>query len=146
MQKETKNILTFLKDSKYVIFVITAFTVSWMPGIVLVFWDLGLHFLGSFQTSKELQWGSSGSNFLTIAKQNIGKSCIVDLVMEEVTHCDVPGDENDVRVAVFEHCHDLLLVCMTRLCMCMCIWCLDQLSTQLSMVFGTLTSDRQFLN
>ena len=42
LQKEARNMLTFLKDSKYVIFVISAFTVSWMPGIVLVFWDLGL--------------------------------------------------------------------------------------------------------
>ena len=122
LQKEARNMLTFLKDSKYVIFVISAFTVSWMPGIVLVFWDLGLHYSGGFQKTKELQCGAIGTSNFTIEEQNIGKSCIVDLVMEDVTNCDVPGDEKDVCVAVFEHCHDFLIVCITRLCMCMVVF------------------------
>ena len=98
--------LTFLKDSKILIFVITAFRVSWMPGIVLVFWDLGLHYSGGFQKTKELQCGAIGTSNFTIEEQNIGKSCIMDLMMEYVTHCDVPGDEKDVCVAVFDLCHD----------------------------------------
>ena len=63
-----------------------------------------------------------GTSNFTIEEQNIGMSCIVDLVMEDVTNCDVPGDEKDVCVAVFEHCHDFLIVCITRLCMCMVVF------------------------
>ena len=122
LQKEARNMLTFLKDSKYVIFVISAFTVSWMPGIVLVFWDLGLHYSGGFQKTKELQCGAIGAINFTIVEQNIGKSCIMDLMIEDATRCDVPGDEKDVCVAVFEHCHDFLIVCITRLCMCMVVF------------------------
>ena len=72
-------------------------------------------------TLPSLQCGNFEAANLTIDEKNIGMSCIEDLIIGYVTHCDVPGDENDLCAAVHGHLHDFLIVCFTRLSMCMVV-------------------------
>ena len=52
LTKTTQNILRFLQNSKYIIFVVTSFIMCWIPGILLVFLDSGHHAVGRLDESK----------------------------------------------------------------------------------------------
>ena len=119
--KKAQTVLKFLTNSKYVIFVITSFTVCWMPSILLVFSDDGYHRFGGILDSQKNHCGYFAAQNLTLRDQNIGKNCIEDLVIGTVTHCDVPGDNLGLCVAVHDHLHDFMIVCITRLCMSMAV-------------------------
>ena len=115
--KKAQKFLTFIKDSKYVISVISVFTVCWIPWILLVFYDIAFHELGS----KEIQCGHSEASFhqnLTIQEEFLGQACVHGLMSGGLLQCEVPGDEAEVCKAVHEHLHDFLIICITRLCMC----------------------------
>ena len=47
--KKAQKILEFLKNTKYVIFVISTFTICWIPWILNVFYDILFHQVGSYQ-------------------------------------------------------------------------------------------------
>ena len=51
ISEKLQKIAKFLKSSKYVIIVITTFTICWMPWILNVFYDIMLHELGILQDS-----------------------------------------------------------------------------------------------
>ena len=122
ISKTTQNVLLFLKNSKYIIFVITSFTVCWIPCILLVFLDSGYHAVGRLEESKKTQCGLSGQQKLTLRDQNIGQTCIDDLLFDaNITTCDVPGDDVDACVAVHDYLHDFLVICIARIAMCMIV-------------------------
>ena len=117
---KAQKILTFLKDSKYVFFVLFVVTVCWMPWIVLVFYDFTFHQLGSLQKTKEIRCGHAEAishKVLTLHDEFLGKSCIYGLLNGCLMQCEVPGDEVAVCEAVHDHLHDFLIVCIMRLCM-----------------------------
>ena len=115
------KMLEFINNSKYVIFVLASFTVCWMPCILLVILDLGIHQFEDFSKSMETNCGLVSAQNLSLSERNIGISCMEDLMIGYVTHCDVPGDERDVCAAFHIYLHDFLIVCLTRLCMCMVV-------------------------
>ena len=117
--KKAQKILTFLMNTKYVICVISAFTVCWMPWILLVFYDITFHQLTSFQKIKENRCGNSPSREnLTIRDEFLAQYCVYGLLSGDLAQCEVPGDEEDVCEAVHEHLHDFLIVCLSCVCVC----------------------------
>ena len=51
ISKKVHKIVVFLKNSKYVIIVVSTFTICWLPWILNVFYDILFHQLGSYQHS-----------------------------------------------------------------------------------------------
>ena len=122
--EKAQKIMKFLENSKYVIVVVSVFTVCWMPWIILVFYDITVHQLGSLQKTKETQcshYEALSNQILTIEKEYLGQSCIYGLMSGSFMQCEVPGDEKDVCEEVHEHLHDFLIVCIIRLCMCFAV-------------------------
>eukprot|EP00092_Neocalanus_flemingeri_P067171 GFUD01081934.1.p1 GENE.GFUD01081934.1~~GFUD01081934.1.p1 ORF type:complete len:266 (-),score=14.54 GFUD01081934.1:16-813(-) len=118
--KKTQQILTFLKDSKYVICVISVFTTCWMPWILLVFYDITLHQSGSFQKSKEMHCGHfeaqhfATMQLITNRTDFLEQNCVHGLMSGAYLECEVP--EEHVCEAVHENLHDYLIICLTKLC------------------------------
>ena len=53
ISKKVHTIVVCLKNSKYVIIVVSTFTICWIPWILNVFYDILFHQLGSYQHSVE---------------------------------------------------------------------------------------------
>ena len=116
--KKAQKIFKFLSNSKYVIVVISVFTLCWTPWILLVFYDITFHQLGSFEKTKEMRCGQSLSRNLTVQEEFLGQACIYGLLSGDVKQCEVPGDEEHMCEAVHEHLHDFLIVCISCVCVC----------------------------
>lgn len=115
------DLLRFLNNSKYVIFVLSSLTVCWMPGIVFVLGDFFFHNYQDFERSLEERCHLLAAQNLTQAQKNLGISCMEDLNIGYVTECEVPGVEGDVCVAFHSYTHDFFIVCIIRLCMFMVV-------------------------
>jgi hypothetical protein len=106
--------------ARYIIWIISVFTICWLPSIVLVFYDVTNHLSGSFKKTKEMRCGYVKALIKphhTSHEAVLGLPCIRDLMTQALEQCDVPGDEEDLCVAVLENFHDLWIVCLTRMCM-----------------------------
>ena len=120
-RKKIPQLLEFINNSKYIIFVLTSFTISWSPVIILTAGDIFFHHLQDLQKSWEVECGILTGQNLTSAEHNLGISCMEDLNIGFATQCEVPGDKGDVCVAFHSYTHDFFIVCMTRLVMCMLV-------------------------
>ena len=120
--KKLQKIVKFLQSSKYVIIVITTFTICWLPWILNVFYDIMLHGLGIFQDSIEYNCGiltdrNNHSDVFSFVEFE-GQSCVHGIMRGYYHECDVTGKKEDVCVLIHEHMHDYLYICISRLCIC----------------------------
>lgn len=119
--KKVEKIAGFLTNIRYVIFVISVFTICWMPWILLVFYDIIFHQVGRFQEAKEEHCGHlnrTEHHNLTMKDQFQSQSCIYRLLGGESANCDVSGDEKIVCEVIHDQIHDFLIVCLSCLCAC----------------------------
>ena len=73
---KSEKIVRFLKNSKYVIFVLSTFTICWIPWNIRTLYGFFTHQFGSFENVKELNCCgfTSGNNQSTSAVENsLGK-------------------------------------------------------------------------
>ena len=61
---QTQKIIIFLKNSKYVIFILTTFTICRIPWMLAIFYDFLIHQIGSLEFTKKINCANfrSGNN------------------------------------------------------------------------------------
>ena len=116
-----QKLIDILKGSKYVIIVISSFTLCWMPWIVTVFHDITHHVTGNLEYSKswnckDFEVQDDGEKTIQIFED---QKCIHALMQDYYENCEISGSSYDACDSVHEHLHDYVMICLSRLCICL---------------------------
>ena len=117
LSRKAQKILTHLKKSKYAIFVVSAFTVCWVPWVVLGYYDFTYHQSGNLEDMARGCGDLDMETEVPCSHHLQGQACVHELMSGGLAECDVPGNHAEVCRAVQKHLHDYQVFFLSGICM-----------------------------
>merc|ERR1719318_2179510 len=119
LSKKVQGMFEVLKNVKYVLYVITSFTLCWHPWVILDFYEIAVH---EFGILKELELVCGQSENMKQAKLNQSddfkvQACFHHLMSDGLPECEVPGTKEEVCRSLQTHLHNYFVFFLTILCM-----------------------------